>query len=478
MDVLIVIGDQDTYHESDYDIVSSPIWLADILSNEGLTGLFVLQARRAEILAEQGRTDVIAAIRRHEIGLHGRDIHPNIPEVVEGMSWSDGVEELHMTEGRELRQLGSVFDVAPVCLSEHRNQGAPQIFGVARELGLPYLFGNPAAPPHHSVCWYAGALNLPFNAPVPDFLGFFPSVFDDVLHDDQSFRFLFDQLRNHVARSLRVGLPLLVVFVCHPERLCYSGAVEQWLYGNGENHGRAAVPSGVEVRRRRVEIERSLANFRTLVRYLRETPGLEPITVREMVRRYGSQDSQVSRTELTDLASRAVREHQVVIGESVSAAETLLGFAESLSELGRGSALPETIARHDTLGPVEAPPLAPELHEVSSHQLVALANDVLSAARQTGHLPTTVAVDGRRLGLGSLYGAFAEAYLAASRGGSTVAGGIPTTVWPRYPAAAIALGERQRLCEEDPLVRPGLSTDAIALHARLQTWTLKPATRR
>src|SRR5215472_4819826 len=235
MDVLIVIGDQDTYHQTEREVVSSPIWLADLLAQEGLTGLFVLQARRAEILAEQGRTDVIAALRRHEIGLHGRDVHPVIPEVVEGMGWADGVAALEATEGREFRQLGQVFDVAPVCLSEHRNQSAPQVFAVARALGVPYLFGNPAAPPRHSVSWYAGALNVPFNAPVPDFLGFFPAVFDDALHDDRAFAARFDQLRAHVARALGVGLPLLVVFVCHPERLCYSGALEQWLYGNGVN---------------------------------------------------------------------------------------------------------------------------------------------------------------------------------------------------------------------------------------------------
>jgi hypothetical protein len=72
MDVLIVTGDQDTYHEAEADVASSPIWLADVLAAEGLTGLFVLHARRAEILAEQGRRDVIQALRRHEIDLHGR----------------------------------------------------------------------------------------------------------------------------------------------------------------------------------------------------------------------------------------------------------------------------------------------------------------------------------------------------------------------------------------------------------------------
>ena len=130
------------------------------------------------------------------------------------------------------------------------------------------------------------------------------------------------------------------------------------------------------------------------------------------------------------------------------------------------------------LGPVDAPPLVPELPGLSPGQLFTLANDLRRAASQTGHLPAAVTVDGQPRGLGSLYGVLAEAYLAATRGDLPTTSRVSTAVWPRYPAGAVALGERQRLCEEDPLVRPGLSTDAIALHTRLQTWTLKPAQRR
>jgi hypothetical protein len=39
------------------------------------------------------------------------------------------------------------------------------------------------------------------------------------------------------------------------------------------------------------------------------------------------------------------------------------------------------------------------------------------------------------------------------------------------------MGACHRLCTEDPLVRPGLSTDAAAVQAQLQTWTLKAAVR-
>jgi hypothetical protein len=271
---------------------------------------------------------------------------------------------------------------------------------------------------------------------------------------------------------------LLSVFVCHPERLCYSGALEQWMYGNGVNRGRSAVPPGIEVRHDHAAIQRALNNFRTLIRHLRDAPELNPMTVQEMVRRYGARDEHVSRIELAELARRAVANREIVIGETASAAEALLGFAESLTQLAGGFLLPENVTRFDVLGPTEPPPLVPELPALTPHQLASLAQQVLSSARQTGHLPDAVSVDGRRLGLGSIFGVLAEAYDAACRGDQVFTGAHQTAVWPRYPAPAVPLGERLRVCEEDPLMRPGLSTDAIARHTRLQTWTLKPAQRR
>ena len=475
MDLLIVIGDQDTYHETEHEIVSSPMWLAELLHDEGVPGLFVIQARRAEILAEQGRHDVIRALRRHEIGLHGRDNHPVIPEIVAGLGWPEGVEALLPVEREQLETLGRVFEVAPVCSSEHRGFTAPQMFAVARQLNIPYLFGYPSAPPQYSVSWYAGALNVPFNSPVPDFLGFFPAVFDDVLHDDAAFTALLARLQDHIARGQAAGLPLLVVFVCHPERLCYAGPLERWQYGNGRNHGRAAVPPGVEVRRSRAEIERALANVRALLCCLRDTPGLEPATVAEVVRRYGRQAATIERAELAESARRALDERQIVIGTTASAAETLLAFADAVLQLAAGGILPPALARRDVLGPLTPPPLAPELPALDLTRLVTLARELVTTSAATGHLPAALPVDGNTVGLSSLYGALAAAYHRAAQGNLAATEQFPLDAWPRYPALATALGERQRLCAEDPLVRPGLSTEAAVLHTQLQTWTLKPA---
>jgi hypothetical protein len=473
VEVLIVLGDQDGYHEAEHEVVSSPIWLSEILTDEGLDGLFLLQARRAEILLEQGRSDVIASIRRHELGLHGRDAHPNLPEAVEGLGWEDGVEALLAIEGAELALLGRVFDRAPVCSSEHRRLGAPQLYGAMRRLGLPYLFGPAAAPPTYSLSWFAGALSVPFDAPAPEFLGFFPAVFDDALPDDAAFAVLFARLRAHVERGLEVGLPLLAVFVCHPERLCYAGPLERWQYGNGRNRGRAAVPPGAEVRRDRAEVERALANFRTLVRYLRDAPGLEPTRVAEVARRYGRQPPTLSPADLVATAEEALRAHQIVGGSSaLSPAEALLGWADALVAGARRDATP----RRDVLGPAEAPPLAPELPVLSSRQAIGLAQDLVAAAEASRRLPAALPLEGAPVGLGMLYGALARAYLTLVRDGGPPEE-IALDVWPRYPAVAAGLDREFRRCAEDPLARPGLSTDAMALQARLQSWTLKAALR-
>ncbi|HEY3058275.1 MAG TPA: hypothetical protein VGL99_04795 [Chloroflexota bacterium] len=473
MDVLIVLGDQDTYHENDAEIDSSPIWLSDILCAEGIVAQFVIHARRAEILAEFGRADTIRAMRRHEIGLHGRDVHPVLPELVEGLSWQAGLEAMRAAEGAELDRLGQVFDVTPTCSSQHRHQAAPQAFGLAAELGVPYLFGYPGAPPSYSVSWYAGALSVPLNTPTPESLCFFPAVFDDALPDDILFAELFGRLQAHVARCLEVQLPLLVVFVCHPERLCYSGPLEQWQYGNGANHGTAGVPRGVEKRRSRQQIDRALHNFRTVIRYLRDTPGLEPITTRQMTKRYGQQASHLSRRDLASVAREALETRRIPVGGTLSAADTVLGFAQAIAQRSETGSLPERVARVDALGPIEPPPLAPELPALSNSDLVVLAQSLVSQARATGHLPASLDVAGRRVGLGSLYGALAAAYHTDQ----VAAAHIALEAWPRYPEMGTALGNCHRLCTEDPLVRPGLSTDATALHAQLQTWTLKSATR-
>jgi hypothetical protein len=137
------------------------------------------------------------------------------------------------------------------------------------------------------------------------------------------------------------------------------------------------------------------------------------------------------------------------------------------------------VPRQDVLGPLTPPPLAPDLPHLSPGQLADLAARLLTTSQATGHLPASLAAGERAVGLGSLYGALAEAYLALAGESQPAAGrAIRLDAWPRYPAQAVALGERLRRCAEDPLVRPGLSTELAVGQMQAHTWTLKPAPRR
>ena len=85
MEVLIVLGDQDGYHEAEHEVVSSPIWLSGDPGRRGhQKALFVVQARRAEILLERARSDVIACDPAARARPAPPNTAPNLPEARRG----------------------------------------------------------------------------------------------------------------------------------------------------------------------------------------------------------------------------------------------------------------------------------------------------------------------------------------------------------------------------------------------------------
>jgi hypothetical protein len=121
------------------------------------------------------------------------------------------------------------------------------------------------------------------------------------------------------------------------------------------------------------------------------------------------------------------------------------------------------------------PNACPERDALAADDVAALGRALLDAAHETGYLPADLRLAGAAVGLGSAYGALAQAY-ARAHGGREM-GAVRLEVFPRYPAFGAVLARTARSVEDSPMVWPGLGTDRLALHTRLQTWTLKPATR-
>jgi len=69
-----------------------PMHLAQIMSEEGVTGTFLVIGRKAYSLADRGRRDVIEAMAKHELGSHtdNGSHHPTTMEYLAGLDWDKG----------------------------------------------------------------------------------------------------------------------------------------------------------------------------------------------------------------------------------------------------------------------------------------------------------------------------------------------------------------------------------------------------
>jgi len=93
MDVSLCFDTEDYTSPPQWGMDDIPKWLSEIMTEEGVMGSFLVIGHKARSLRERKRKDVIAAMRKHEIGLHtnfGSD-HPTLAEALAPLDWHEGV---------------------------------------------------------------------------------------------------------------------------------------------------------------------------------------------------------------------------------------------------------------------------------------------------------------------------------------------------------------------------------------------------
>ena len=77
-----------------------PKWMAEIMTEEGVTGTFFVIGEKARMMEKRGRKDVIEAMARHDIGSHTNygSIHPTVTEILENATWDEGKETMLRNE--------------------------------------------------------------------------------------------------------------------------------------------------------------------------------------------------------------------------------------------------------------------------------------------------------------------------------------------------------------------------------------------
>ena len=110
MYVILAFDAEDIYYPPEYGIDDIPGWLADTMSEVGITGTFFVMGEKAEELMQRGRVDVLEKMARHDIASHQQgNRYPLLPQVVERKSWRDGMEAVRGYEDWVREQIHAAF---------------------------------------------------------------------------------------------------------------------------------------------------------------------------------------------------------------------------------------------------------------------------------------------------------------------------------------------------------------------------------
>src|SRR5204862_7405161 len=94
--------------------------LADFLTGEGVRATFKVVGEKARTLERRKRFDVIAALKKHEIGYHSNyhSAQPTPALYLSNLGWDEGVAEFDRREGPGRADVERIFGAAPSCYGQ------------------------------------------------------------------------------------------------------------------------------------------------------------------------------------------------------------------------------------------------------------------------------------------------------------------------------------------------------------------------
>jgi peptidoglycan/xylan/chitin deacetylase (PgdA/CDA1 family) len=441
-----------------------PKWLAEIMSEEGVTGTFFVIGEKARSLESRGRSDVIAAMAKHDIGSHTNhgSIHPTVTEQLEKAGWDDGVRLMAEQESAGIRELERILGIPVKSLARHGGSYGPQLVCALGRMKAGYS-GSPISLPGRNVVWFCNALN---------FTGQYDG-FDDTYYRDDLFEPLFDKLKTELPKLARTT-DVLSFFAGHPTKI-RSEQFWDFNYYEGRNPG----PSEWKTPGLRPleSMKTAQANFRRMVRYLKRRDDIEITTFRSLMDAYGYQKESVTKEELQEIAENTIKNKAIFGSEYFSPAEAFAGYAKTIVNYQTKGSLLQEMKAIRPLGPVEMPNPQPEILRVTLEEVHELAGKANEHIHQVGSLPSSLQIRDARIGAGSLFALFSAVYLDMISRSPSSDYDVPSfDPYPRTNEKEIVLGIRD--LKTWPVHRLDLDMERIVELTKLQLWTLKPAHRR
>jgi len=446
--------------------------LAEMLTRLGIKATFKIVGEKARVLEQRGRKDVIAALKKHEIGYHSNyhSIHPTPAEYLQNADWDEGVAEFYRRELPGVKDIQRIFGVMPSCYGQPGSSWGPQSHAALKQMGINvYLDDSTHVGIDEQPFYYGGLLNI--------FKMGTHIVRMDLSGDDNLAKGKAKFMKSYEMLKAKGGGTISIYF--HP---CEWVHQEFW---DGVNFSRGANPERKDWKLPRVkpqeETEKAFRDFEEYAKFIKAQAGVRYVTATELGDLYQDRlfpKQQFSTDEVLTLARAVQKEitfHRVR-DVSLSSADIFYLLNESLREALKNNSPPETFGTV-ALGPTRSFRPAsgrPPLTSISWDALIAASKDhalydFYNLSRR--HVPNEVWIGADCIS--------PEDYLA------TIAKAYEDIVLGRKPDRIVIqrgnFTADKYVANDDPkifgwVIHPeGFHAPKMMGLAKLQAWTLKPA---
>jgi hypothetical protein len=440
--------------------------IADFLTKERIKATFKVVGEKARTLERRGRSDVIAALKRHEIGYHSNfhSVQPTPAVYLATMGWDEGVNEFDRRERPGVEDVARIFGCRPTCYGQPGSSWAPQSYGAMKRWNMgTYLDAGNHVNLDGRPCFYCGVFNL-----------------YKLTHTIRA-NLASPDLKEAEDRFLAARRDLLsqgggVVSICyHP---CEFVHKQFW---DGVNFRAGANPPREQWKlppaKTAAESEAAYRVLESYVRFIKHFPDVRFITASEAAELYLDSAGQRKFT-VDEIKTFAAGIGDVIDFQSakeryaLSAAEIFALLHDYVLSRTGGKDVQFIRLGGSPFGPSDAPPVTAGDLWADRSQFLRTVSDVKGYLRVHGRVPSTI-------WLGSA-AATPEAYFRAlAQVARTLADG--KTIDERIELKPARLGAGKCVADDGPalwrwvIFPPGFRAPRLMELAKRQTWTLKPA---
>jgi hypothetical protein len=440
--------------------------VADFLTKEKIRATFKVVGEKARTLEKRKRDDVIAALKKHEIGYHSNfhSVQPSPAMYLNNLGWDEGVAEFDRREKPGFDDVKRIFGVAPSCYGQPGSSWGPQSYGAMRKWGMEvYLDAGSHVSLDEKPHYFCGILTLyrlayTLRADLND-----PKALGGA---EEKF------VAAHKALLAEGGGVVSILY--HPCEFVHKEFWDGANFKHGANppHGEWKLPKAKTEEESKV----SYQIFEDYIRFMARFPEVKFITASEAAKLYKdtARGHCFSLSELKKIAE-AVSDNvdfQKTEGYALSPAEVLLLLNHFVAEEGRDRQILGVTLKNSPFGPSSPSPALADDVTADWSQVTRTAADVDDFLAKQERVPGTV-------WLGSV-GVPPEAYLRSiAKVAADLLGGKEAPKTVKFHPAKLAT--TKHVADDDPklwgwvIFPPGFHAPALMELAKRQAWTLKPA---